>query len=66
MTEPVINVDANDIIQSLIQQVAEKAGQVAVLEAKVLAMARLLEPTGPLWQPEVSDVNGDDDPTPSD
>ena len=57
---PVVSVDASDIIQSLTGQVAAKAGEVALLEAKVLALSRLLEPSvAGQPEPEVSDEPDD-------
>ncbi len=53
--EPQVQVDVNDIITSLTQQVAEKAGQVALLEAKVIALGNLLAPSEDEDVPEVSD-----------
>ena len=47
-----IQLDVQDIIMSLTGQVAEKAGQIAVLEAKVLALTRLLEPEDEADDPE--------------
>ncbi len=37
-----VDVQAQDVINSLIQQAAEKAGQLAMLEAKLIALSNVI------------------------